>query len=256
MPLSSWRSRVPIPPAAPVTKTVCMMCPSRLESETFQLAAAELGGEALVALADADELPAQRRARLQNGAAADRLHDGALLALEGFAGCALGDAGPAANRLSRDDEASEMFQKAPELRVSGGVRDAAMEREILRDRVFAALERGADGVEALDDPADLRRRAAIGGQPRGFDLDAGAQLHHVEDRAQRRQRIDVDAQRPARVLRNEGADALTRDHESIRAQGRHRLAHHGAAHAGRRDRFLFGGQLRSRPAPAACDIVC
>src|SRR6476469_9027467 len=123
MPLSSWRSRVPIPPAAPVTKTVCMMCPSRLESETFQLAAA-------------DEMPAHRRARLQNGAVADRLHDGAVLALEGFAVGALGDAGPAANRLSRDDEASEMFQKAPELRVSGGVRDAAMERKILRDRVF------------------------------------------------------------------------------------------------------------------------
>jgi hypothetical protein len=90
-------------------------------------------------------MPAHRRARLQDGAVADRLHDGAVLALEGFAIGALGDAGPAANRLSRDDEASEMFQKAPELRVSGGVRDAAMERKILRDRVFAALEGGADG---------------------------------------------------------------------------------------------------------------
>ena len=45
---------------------------------------------------------------------------------------------------------------------------------------------GVDGIEALDDPADLRRRAAIGGQARGLDLDAGAQFHHVEDRAQRR----------------------------------------------------------------------
>ena len=106
-------------------------------------------------------MPAHRRARLQNGAVADRLHDGAVLALEGFAVGALGDPGPATNRLSRDDEASEMFQKAPELRVSGGVGDAAMEREILRDRVLAALERGADGIEALDDSADLRRRAAI-----------------------------------------------------------------------------------------------
>ena len=98
---------------------------------------------------------------------------------------------------------------------------AAWECKLLRDRACAALERGADGIEALDDPADLRRRAAIGGQPRGFDLDAGAQLHHVEDRAQRRQRIDVDAQRPARIFRDEGADALPRDHEAIRAQGRH-----------------------------------
>src|SRR5262245_17337831 len=244
-----------MPPAAPVTKTVCMMCPSRLESETFYLAAAELGGEALVALAAVEEMPAHRRARLQNGSVADRLHDGAMLALEGFAVGALGDAGPAANRLSRDDDASEMFQKASELRVSGGVRDAAMKRKILRDRVFAALEGGADGVEALDDPADLRRRAAIGGQARGFDLDAGAQLHHVEDRAQRRQRVDIDAQRPARVLRNEGADALTRDDESIGAQGRNRLAHHGAAHAGRRDQFLLGRQPRPRRDLAAGDIV-
>ena len=148
-----------------------------------------------------------------------------------------------------------MFQKAPELRVSGGVGDAAVEREILRDRVLATLERGAHGIEALDDPADLRRRAAIGGQARGLDLDAGAQFHHVEDRAQRRQRVDVDAQRPARVFRNEGADALTRDDESIRAQGRNRLAHHGAAHAGRRDQFLLGRQPRPRRDLAAGDIV-
>src|SRR6516165_12513340 len=129
-------------------------------------------------------MPSHRRARLQNGSVADRLHDGAVLALEGFAVGALGDAGPAANRLSRDDDASEMFQKASELRVSSGVRDAAMERKILRDRVVAALKRRADGIEALDDLADLRRRTAIGGQHRGFDLDAGAQLHHVENRAQ------------------------------------------------------------------------
>src|SRR5262249_56108827 len=89
---------------------------------------------------------------------------------EGFSGGARGDPGPAANRLTRDDDASEMFQKAPELRVSGRVRDAAVERKILRDRVLAALERGADGIEALDDPADLRRRAAIGGQARGLSL--------------------------------------------------------------------------------------
>src|SRR5262249_47768615 len=132
-----------------------MMCPSRLESETFYLAAAELGGEALVALAAVEEMPAHRRARLQNGSVAGPLHDGGVLARDRFLIGALGVPGPAANCLPRDNDASEMLQKAPELRVSGGVGDAAVERKILRDRVIAALERGADGIEALDDPADL-----------------------------------------------------------------------------------------------------
>src|SRR5262249_47216735 len=135
--------------------------PIAVGERKFQLAAAELDREPLIALATADEMTAHRRARLQNSAVADRLHDGAVLALERFAVGALADPGPAANRLPRDDDASEMFQKAPELRVSGRIRDAAMERKILRDRVLAALERGADGIEALDDPAHLRRRAAF-----------------------------------------------------------------------------------------------
>src|SRR5258706_10654050 len=88
----------------------------------------------------------------------------------------------AADRLPRDDKASEMFQKAPELRVSGRIGDAAVERKILGDRVLAALERGVDSIEALDDFANLGGGGARCREARGFDLDPGAQLHHVEHR--------------------------------------------------------------------------
>src|SRR5262249_61003336 len=60
--------------------------PIAVRERESQLAAAELGREPLVALAAVDEMPAHRGARLQNGAVADRLPDGPVLALEGFAG--------------------------------------------------------------------------------------------------------------------------------------------------------------------------
>src|SRR5262245_34714213 len=170
-PFSNWRSRVPMPPAAPVIKTVCMACSF---SDVKSSAAGGLGGQPLVALAAVDEMTAHRRARLRHRPAADRLDDVTVLALERLAVGALGHAGAAADRLARDDEASEMLEKSPELRVPRRVGDAAMEREILVDRVLAAPERAVDGLEAVDDPADLRRRGALGGEPRGLDLDPGA----------------------------------------------------------------------------------
>jgi hypothetical protein len=130
-----------------------------------------------------------------------------------------------------------------------------MKREILPDRILAALDGGGNGIEALRDLADLRQRAALGGEPGGLDLDAGAQLHHVEHRAQRRQAIELDAQRRTGIFRHECPDALAGDDETIRTQRRDRLAHHGAAHAGRRDQLLLGGQARSRLDLAAGDIV-
>src|SRR5438094_954526 len=122
-------------------------------------------------------MPAHRRARRQNRPVADRLQDIAVLALESFAIAALGNAGPAANGLPRDDEAPEVFQKAPELRIAGGIGDAAMERKILDDGILAALDGGADSFEAVHDFAKLRDRGARRRQSRSLDLDPGAQFH-------------------------------------------------------------------------------
>src|SRR5262245_19129300 len=100
-PLSNWRSRVPMPPAAPVIRTFCMACSF---PDVKSSAAGGLGGQALIALAAVDEMPAHRGPRLRHGLAADRLHDVAVLALKRLAVGALGDAGAGADRLSGDDE--------------------------------------------------------------------------------------------------------------------------------------------------------
>ena len=91
---------------------------------------------------------------------------------------------------------------------------------------------------------------ALGREAGGLDLDAGAQLHDLEHLAQRAQLVGIDAERPARIRRDEGADALARDHQPLGAQRRDRFAHHGAAHAGRRDQLLLGRQPRA--AAGAC----
>ena len=64
----------------------------------------------------------------------------------------------------------------------------------------------------------------------------------------------VDAERPARRLGDECANALPGDHEAFGAQCRDRLPHHRAAYPGRRDQFLFGRQLRARRQFAARDL--
>src|SRR6478609_7142354 len=232
---------MPMPPAAPVIRTVCMISPLRMWSAS---AGGELAGEPLIALAAVEQMPAHRRARLRDRAGTDRLHDVAMFLLEGFAVDALGHARTAADRLPRDDEAAKMFEKPPELRVAGRVGDAAMEREILIDAIGAPPDRGADGIEAVDDLADLRRRGPFRGEPGGFYFDAGAQLHDVEHRAQRREPVEGDAQRRTGIFRDERADALARDDEAVRAQGGNRLPHHRAAHAGGGDQFLLGRQAR------------
>src|SRR5262245_46781098 len=100
-------------------------------------------------------MPAHRRARLQHAAPADRLHDRPVLALKRLAVGTFRHSRPAADRLARDDETSEMFQKAPELRVSCRVGDAAVERKILGDRVLAVLEGGVNSIQALGDFPNL-----------------------------------------------------------------------------------------------------
>src|SRR4051812_46206333 len=143
----------------------------------------ELAGQPLITLAAVEQVPAHRSARLRHRTGTDRLHDVAVLLLEGFAVDTSGHSRSAPDGLPRDDEAAEGFQETPELRVAGCVGDAAMERKILINAVRSAPDRRADGVEAVDDLADLRGGGAFGGQPRGLDLDPGAQLHHLQHRA-------------------------------------------------------------------------
>src|SRR5262245_3881770 len=131
-----------------------------------------------------------------------------------------------------------MFQEPPELWIAGGIRDAAMKRKILIDRVLAPLERAIDHMEAIDDAADLGGRGALGGEASSLDLDAGTQLHDLKHLAYRRQTIDIDAERSARILGNKGSDTLSGDHQPLRAQRGHGLADDRPADAGRGNQLL------------------
>src|SRR5215470_19317334 len=108
---------------------------------------AELRGESLIALAAVEQMPAHGGTRLHDSTFADRTHDRAMFLLEYLAVDAPGQPRAAGDGLTRDDEASEMLQEAPELWIAGGIRDAAMKRKILIDRVIAALERAVDHTE-------------------------------------------------------------------------------------------------------------
>ena len=129
-----------------------------------------------------------------------------------------------------------------------------MERKVLVDRRLAAPDGVLDAPVSLGDLFDVRAIVALGREPRRFDLDAGAQLHDVERFAQRIQLVDFDAERPAHVFGDEGADALPHHDQTVGAQARHRLAHHGAAHPGRGHHLLLGRQFRAGRQAAAGDV--
>src|SRR5262249_48794015 len=154
------------------------LCPSALCSAGFL-------GECLIALAAVEQMPPHGGARLRDSMFPDRAHDFAMFLLEYLAVDAPGQPGAAGYGLTRDDETPEMFQQASELWIAGGIRDTAMKRKILIDRILAALERAIDHMKAIDDIADLGRRGALGGQACSLDFDAGAQLHDLEHLAYR-----------------------------------------------------------------------
>src|SRR5215470_10726581 len=176
-PLRSLRSRVPMSPAAPVTRTVCIMLQLPILCAVTRVA--ERRRECLIALAAVEEMPPHGGTSLRDCAAANGVYDRAMFLLEYLAVDAPWEAGAARYGLTRNDEAPEMFQEAPELRIVGSIRDAAMKRKILIDRVLAPFERAIDRVKAIDDRADLGRRGALGGEASSFDFDAGAQLHDL-----------------------------------------------------------------------------
>ena len=147
---------------------------------------------------------------------------------------------------ARNDEAAEVLEKAPELRVAGGVGDGAVEGEVLVD---------GDSRRARSPPGSASNRSPIflicagvarsAREPGGLDFDARAQLHDVEHVAQRTSARRSRRGRGGAPGRRRRRRALAREHQPVGAQRRHRLAHDGAADAGRRDHFLLGRQPRA-----------
>ena len=199
---ASSRCRVPMPPAAPVIKTICMMCSLLMKRVS---GAAEPGGEPLVALAAVEQVPAHRRARGTAGRGSPARCRGAPAGRFRCRRAWVSRA--AADGLPRDDEASEMLQEALELRIAGGVGDAAMERKILGDRVLAAPERDADGIQAVDDLADLRRRGAVGRQP-AASISIPVRSSITSSTARSGDNWSKSIRSGRRAFSGEGADAL------------------------------------------------
>src|SRR5712692_2848856 len=157
-----------MPPDAPVTSTVCMMLPPRTPNALFvpshflrrtgchpvsgpgqafakkcanESRLAELHRKLLIAAAAVEQVPAHGGTRLRHRTASDRLHDLPVFLLERLAIDLSRHPRAPANGLARNDQAAQMLQKASELRVAGGIGDAAVKREVLVDRVLAALDR-------------------------------------------------------------------------------------------------------------------
>src|SRR5882724_3631370 len=148
-----------------------------------------------------------------------------------------------------------MFQEAPELLIAGGIRNAAMKRKILVDRIFTPFERAIDHMKAIDDIADLRGRGALGGQACSLDFDAGTQLHDLKHFAYRGQTTEIDAEGPACILGDKSSDTLSGYHQSLGAQRGHGFADYRSADAGRRNQLLLGRQARAGRDISAGDVV-
>src|SRR5262249_47513265 len=140
-----------------------------------------LGGELLVALPAVEQMALHGRASLRYRAGLYRLYDLLMLFLKCAelhapldGGCAL------PHRSPRNDEAAEILQTPPELRIACGAGDCTVECEILVDRALAPIDGRLDGVKFVHDPLDLRGRGALGGKSGRFDLDSCAQFHHIK----------------------------------------------------------------------------
>src|SRR5580704_5287103 len=175
-----------MPPAAPVTRTVCMKNPRGWQNSRRRgcgrRTIADRGHEFLIALAAVDEVTPHRGARRRRSTCTDGVEDFHVLVLD-----ALEVSAPIferreslADTLAWNDETAEIIEKALELRIAGGLGNAAMERKVLVDRRLAAPDGVLDTPVSLGNLFDMRAIVALGGEPRRFDLDAGAQLHDVE----------------------------------------------------------------------------
>src|ERR1700731_1687961 len=122
-------------------------------------AIADLGYEFLIALAAVDEVTPHRGARRGCGAGADGVEDFHVLVLDALEVSALilERRESLANALARNDETAEIVEKTLELRIAGGLGDAAKERKVLIDSRLAPPPGILDAPETLGDPFDVPR---------------------------------------------------------------------------------------------------
>ena len=133
------------------------------------------------------------------------------------------------------------------MRIFGRGGDRLMESKIFVNRAFAAGERRVDRRKRAGNAAARSDARPFGGETCRFDLDAGAQLHHLHDLRDRAQAVGIDAERAALdIAHDEGADALAGLDQPLGPQHRNSLAHHRAAHAGRGNQLRLGRQLGAR----------
>ena len=85
---------------------------------------------------------------------------------------------------------------------------------------------------------------ALGSESGGFGFDGDAQFHDVQDTLQGIELVRVYAEGAVVVLfGDEGAHTLAGEDQAVGAEGRDRLANHGAADAERGDELLFGREF-------------
>ena len=179
-------------------------------------------------------------------AAGDGFDDPAMFLLDlcEVGGLGLGAGVAEADALARDNELAEIAQEIDEEAVAGGFGDRAMELNIGLDARVAAGKGIIDGGEGGCHMAARLGGPALGSESGGFGFDGDAQFHDVQDTLQGVELVRVYAEGAVVVLfGDEGAHTLAGEDQAVGAEGRDRLANHGAADAERGDELLFGREF-------------
>jgi hypothetical protein len=129
-----------------------------------------------------------------------------------------------------------------EMGVARRLGDEAVKDQIGLNGVARALDGLAHPGDGVAHALDMMDLPALRGEGGGLDLDADAQLQHLDHVMQQFQVHDAGLQRHRRRLAHEGADALLRGDEARRLEAGDRLAHDRAADGERLDQVLLGGQ--------------
>src|SRR6516225_11992945 len=165
-------------------------------------------GEALIALAAAEQVSPHGAPRCGNVGAFDRGGNSAMLGLDALQiGPQLFAARePDADALPRNEKTAEEFEKAHEMRIFGRSGDRLMKSEIFVDRALAARQRRVDRRERAGNAPARSDACPFGGETRRFDFDPSAQLHYLNDLRDRAQAVGIDTERAALdIAHDEGA---------------------------------------------------